>query len=594
MPIPNLTQATIQHNATDQSFQRGQDYCRAGAVVSLTQRQQTLQAVVEGNEVLPYRIAITFDGGGITATHCTCPYDYGGWCKHIVATLLACVHHPEKIEQRPTLEQLLNQLNPVQTQTLIQSLVEENPALIESIDFYVSRLAAPAPTPTQAPQPKRQTSVDPTPFKRRAREILRGAVRDWEYGRDDDDIAFEMDALMADALAFAAQGDGHNALIALQGITEGCVQNWDLIEDFVGLTPDDVGVDFDPAWTEALLSTDLTDDEVLTWQEELEGWQDQLGSFAMSLEALRQGWDYPPLQRVLQGDITELGAWPDEAPNWADTFSQIRLKILARQERYEDYLNLAQAEGQTQAYMTMLGQLGRVDEAMTVAQAEMTTLEEAQSLAETLRAQNQLPQALQIALQGLRLDPDNPYATFEFATWTSELAAGLGEPAAALEALIIAFKAKPSFKDYQRIAELAAADWPEIQEMLLQHLRSIDHWRAPEAQVDIFLHEDLPADAIAAVSRLSRYYDRLILRVMDAVIETHSQWVLTTARRYAEAIMDEGKAKYYSQAVEWLKRVRAAYRALGQEADWFSYRRDLASTHGRKRKLMGLMDQAHV
>ncbi len=591
MPLPNLTPATIQSHATEPSFTRGESYFRSGAVVSLTQRQQTLQAEVEGNEVTPYRVTLDFDGGGVTHADCTCAYNFEGWCKHIVATLLACIHRPETIEQRPTLAQLLNPLTLGQTQGLVQRLVEAHPDLIELIDLYVSQLVQPEAAPTPASPPKRKTSVDPAPFKRRAKEILRNAVREWDYGRDDDDIGPDIGGLIADALVFAEQGDAANALVALQGVTEGCVDNWDEIDDFCGLTPEDVGVDFDAAWAEALLSADLTEDEIAEWQENLEIWQDRLGSFAMALEALRQGWDYPPLVRVLQGDISELGAWAGEAPDWADEFSQIRLKILARQERYEEYLHLAEAEGQTQPYLTMLGQLGRVDQAMTAARSQMTTLSEAKALAETLRLQNQLPQALDIALQGLRFENNNPYTAFEFATWASDLAEGMGNTSAALEARILAFKAKPSLRDYQAIATLAETDWPGVRETLLQHLRTSTSWGLEQAQVDIFLYEGLLDEAIAVASGLSSYHSQIILRVMDRVVATHSQWVIDNARPRAESIMDEGKAKDYVSAVEWLKRVKAAYHALGQGADWSGYRQTLLTQHGRKRKLIGLMQQ---
>jgi uncharacterized Zn finger protein len=175
------------------------------------------------------------------------------------------------------------------------------------------------------------------------------------------------------------------------------------------------------------------------------------------------------LVRVLQGE-TDQRAWGGEAPNWGRAFSNIRLSILARQQRYEEYLYLAQAEQLSQQYMTMLGQLGRVEQAMAVAQTQMTTLAEAKSLAEILRLQDQLPQALEIALKGLRLDGNNPYAAFDFAIWTSDLAEGIGDGDAALEARKIAFAYRPSFKDYQKIKALAGANWPEHQSALLQQL----------------------------------------------------------------------------------------------------------------------------
>ena len=600
MPLPKITVAKLKRSATDQSFSRGESYFRSGAVMGVTLRQQTLYAEVEGNEVRPYRVTVTFDQGGVTEALCSCPYSFEGWCKHIVATLLECVHQPEAVEERPSLSQLLGQLTLSQAKELIQLLVTEDPALLESVDFYASKLTQRDGEPAQGTPPKqngkqnsRKTSVDPAPYERRVREILRGAVRGWEYGDDDDSIAFDMDALMEEALAFARQGDGHSALVLLQGITESCAQYWDIVDDFIGMSPEEFDIDFDSAWTEALLSTDLTEDEGLGWQEEIEAWQDSLGSFDMALEALRQGWDYPPLQQIFQGEITEKGAWAEEAPSWADEFSQIRLSILARQERYEDYLLLAEAEGQTQEYLTMLGQLGRVEEAMEVAQEQMATLEEAEALAKTLREQGQPSQALEIAMQGLQLEQDNPYSTFRFASWTRDLAEGLGDRSAVLEASLAAFRAKPSLKDYQAIEALSGEDWPETKEQLLQQLRRTDIWHEANAQIDILLHENLLDDAVEKVSNaiFSSYQSELVLRVMDAAITSHSQWVIENAIPRARTIMNGGKARHYDIAVEWLKRVKAAYLALGQGQNWTRYRRQLSDTHGRKYKLMALMEK---
>ncbi len=101
MPLPNLTLSILQHHATQKSYTRGESYFRSGAVVSLTQRQKVIQAEVEGNDAIPYRVTIDLDEGGVTDVSCTCPYCFEGWCKHIVATLLVCIHQPETLEQRP-------------------------------------------------------------------------------------------------------------------------------------------------------------------------------------------------------------------------------------------------------------------------------------------------------------------------------------------------------------------------------------------------------------------------------------------------------------------------------------------------------------
>jgi uncharacterized Zn finger protein len=91
MPLPQITETIIRQHASAESFQRGRDYFQQGAVLSLVQRGTTLQAEVEGSEALPYIVRCTFATDGTITATCTCAYDWGGWCKHIVATCLAAL-----------------------------------------------------------------------------------------------------------------------------------------------------------------------------------------------------------------------------------------------------------------------------------------------------------------------------------------------------------------------------------------------------------------------------------------------------------------------------------------------------------------------
>jgi uncharacterized Zn finger protein len=75
---------------------------------------------------------------------------------------------------------------------------------------------------------------------------------------------------------------------------------------------------------------------------------------------------------------------------------------------------------------------------------------------------------------------------------------------------------------------------------------------------------------------------------MAAAITTHPNWVIDRARPPAESIMNRGKAESYQEAVEWLKKVRAAHLAHHQAAEWSAYRSQLVELHGRKRQLMEL------
>jgi hypothetical protein len=66
---------------------RGRDYFRNGHVISFEEIQPgEYEAVVEGTE--DYLVNLTVIDGSLEDCSCTCPYDYGSVCKHIVAAVM--------------------------------------------------------------------------------------------------------------------------------------------------------------------------------------------------------------------------------------------------------------------------------------------------------------------------------------------------------------------------------------------------------------------------------------------------------------------------------------------------------------------------
>ncbi|HEY9626001.1 MAG TPA: SWIM zinc finger family protein [Coleofasciculaceae cyanobacterium] len=581
---PTLSEATIRHHTLAQSFDRGQAYYRSGSVYSLVQRGNTLSARVEGSEAEAYRINLQFDKSGITRATCTCPYDYEGWCKHIVATLLTCLHQPKQIEQRPDFSEILAPLSREQLQTIVQTLASEQSEWMEAIEYQVALLT----TNAKSSQKKaRRTSVDPKPIERQVERIIDRYVGQW----NDEPALDEIREVIQKADSFLEQEDGNNALIILGAIIRAYVQDWMNLDGSSG----ESGAFFaelDDALTEAILSAELTARESQQWQKDLENWQKEIDnygvdSFAMSLAALEQGWDYPPLQQVLQGTLTELGAWEDEAPDFADDLARIRLTILERQKRYQEYLYFAEAEGQTDRHLQMLAKLGRSQEAITLAEQAMSTTEEAWTLAQALRDQGELEQALSIAMQGLSL---GGYSQYPLAVWASELAEGMDQEIA-LQARLKAFQLQPSLPDYLKLKELAGHGWASLQQKLLTRLRQESSSLSAKAKAAIFLEEGLIDDAIATVAQLSSYESDSIHAVMDAAIAHRPEWVIENARHRAESIISAAQAQYYHHAINWLRRVRAAYLQLGQQEDWKRYRTALLQTHARKHKLIAMLQQ---
>lgn len=588
MPIPQLSQELIRSHANNKSWQRGETYYHNDYVRQVVQRGNRIVAEVEGSDIEPYKVNIEVEKDKLGTVYCSCPYSFGGYCKHIVAALLVCLREPERIEQRSSLETILDRLNEVQTQALIQELVADNPALIDDIEYFADRVAPSAPTKSSSESPtQKKITVNVNSIRSKVRYILRDAVSHYEYGGEEDPATEEISSLIQDAQMYTQRGDTVNAIAMLEAITNSCIENWDLVDDY-GVDPYEVASELNTVWCETIFSADIPEAEKVDLGVSLEFWNNEWdGSFDTAIAALKQGWDDPELTQILAGNISDYIAAEEEYPYDDGNLTLIRLQILEREKRFTEYLHLAEAKGQVTKYLNRLVRLDRVAEAMAKSQSQMQTMEQALALSEVLvESQNAQSEALEIANRGLNLPG---YCQYKLATWASEIALKLDDLVSAKNAKVKAFQAQPNFDDYKTIEKLATEDWSTIREELLAELATASSWGTDEAKVDIYLYESMIDKAIAVVTDTSSYRDNLVHKVMTAAISTHSNWVISNACRRAESIMNEGKAKYYEYAIAWLKQVRAAYLASERKREWTEYREKIVSVHGRKRKLMGLM-----
>jgi hypothetical protein len=102
-----VSKETIRALATAESFARGRSYFDGGAVSDLCQRGDRLTAEVEGSEFEPYQVSIRLHEGGVADARCTCPYDWGGYCKHIVAVLLKFADTKTRVVERKPLHPMV-------------------------------------------------------------------------------------------------------------------------------------------------------------------------------------------------------------------------------------------------------------------------------------------------------------------------------------------------------------------------------------------------------------------------------------------------------------------------------------------------------
>lgn len=94
-----LSEIEIQALATAKVFVRGRDLFDESILEDFTRRGEQLSASCQGSTGETYQLSVRINEQGIQRTCCTCPYDYEGLCKHLVALLLAWAHTPEEFYQ---------------------------------------------------------------------------------------------------------------------------------------------------------------------------------------------------------------------------------------------------------------------------------------------------------------------------------------------------------------------------------------------------------------------------------------------------------------------------------------------------------------
>jgi uncharacterized Zn finger protein len=498
-----------------------------------------------------------------------------------VAALLAYIREPEQVIERRPVAELLADLGRDGLLALLTDLLSKQPHLIDWVEMRLATQTAPA-EPGEAGQPRqRRTPVDAEAFRKQAQSAMRSYERE-EWGRGGSGLS-EIRELVEQARPFVEAGDGHNALLILEAVAEVFVKGWHEVDD-EGTESAMLFAQLGSLFAEAILSADLSAEERGVWADRLTDWQaglDDYGfdeGFDAAIGAAVQGWDYPPLQAVLQGHITDKGAWEDEAPWYADELALARLHVLERQGKTAEYLYLAEAEGQTALYLTMLVKLGRSQEAVDYAMQYMATADEALALAQALWEHGQTADALKIGERGLALSED----ALTLARWLRDSAARAKQADLALKAARTAFARSHSLEDYQAAQAIAGEGWPSVKPELLSLLASADY---ASGRIDIYLYEGMVDEAIQVVDSEDYAGYAAVAQVVDAAWRTHPDWAIRQCRRQAEQIMDGGKAKYYQHAVRWLAKARQAYLEVGREAEWRAYLEDLINKHARKYSL---------
>jgi hypothetical protein len=225
MPLPEITEDLINDLVSGTSLTKGYGYFHNGSVVKLLVENGAYKAHVEGSEL--YTVTISEKKGNIR-TDCTCPYDWGGACKHVAAAMLAIVHDKKIRKHKKDTEDiktLIEKVDAVRLKTFLFEILSGNAALLEDFKIFA--------------RGKEETSNTAGNYEKEILSQL-NKLKGMEYYYDDYHDSYEhpisniIDNFSKIAEKYAVQGNRKEAIKIYQGICDACIESLqnERLEDF--------------------------------------------------------------------------------------------------------------------------------------------------------------------------------------------------------------------------------------------------------------------------------------------------------------------------------------------------------------------------
>jgi uncharacterized Zn finger protein len=560
-----ISETALKSLSSTESYARGNELYRSGAIYDIFRQENILTGKCEGSSAPFYQLRVTIDEGGIQEASCTCPYDWGGYCKHIIALILTYIHDPDTFVEQQRVEELLTDLDKESLVRLIGKMVDKDLDLYLWLQTAV-RSASLKSKPAQSRE-KRMTQVSKTEYRKQIQSILhslggyRRSEAYWMMGG----MVSQLQQVRESAYAFLDSGDPEGALVILSTLlteVSGSFEEFDDSDGELGTFIDELALPM----VEAILSADLSESERSWMAKELEPVINELSDYGIDqldviFAALEKGWAVAKRFDPEDFDGTIL--------------IEAQLNVLERQNRADEFLQLCMETGQYLRYILKKIEVGGYDQAVATAWKTLTQGSEALLVAKGLRDAGRLDDAIQLAEKGLDLEGSK----HDLGVWLGPIEETQGRFEQAIQAYQAAFTSLPSLELYQTLKKLSGQNWEAIKPALM---RVFEGDRFAGEMVDIYLFEKEWDAAIAAADRLGDWQYNLVAKVADGVIAVRPDWVIQASRKQAQALIDKTQSKYYAIAAHWLTKMKQAYLSTGRKAEWQAYLDDLKSTYSRR------------
>jgi uncharacterized Zn finger protein len=480
---PSLTEDDVRALASPQSFERGADYYNNGAVFETRHVGNELRAYCRGSSYTPYRVSALLGAGGVVTAHCTCPYDWGGICKHIVALLLTWVHTPDEFQSVAPVDERLVGKSKEELIILIQEMLKREPDLERLLDLPL--------------RPDSGSPLDLDAFRRQIDFILQ------EEFPDPQEWAFELAAIAETGDRFAAEENWIAAGSIYHLLLSRIVPSYDELYDeegdvasvlqrcATGLescltegTPDDAARQL---WFDALLEAEFMDiqmggidlaypaREILVEHASDEGWHE--------IEAR--------VREKIRSMTSQYSSWGQES---LVNLLALRLESTGRQAEVSELIfELGSAE---QRAFELLRQ-GRLTEAIAIAKEHFVDLPGlVLQFADALVQAGGISEAVAYVTSQLGTRTRSTYLA-----WLAQLAEKQQEHEAALKWRIRLFRESPNLENYRDLREAAQRleRWDPMRPGLIRELEGDGQW---DLLIEIALEEGDVRRALELLKRI--------------------------------------------------------------------------------------------
>ncbi len=575
--IPSITKVQIRELATSQSFKKGVQYYRDNRITNATLQGLKLSAYCQGSS--NYKPSVVFNPQNpqeIDSLKCTCPYDWGGICKHLVALLLTYCEQPERFNVIPLTTEMLANHSKEDLIKLIDRMTQRYPDLLSLVQLSFAQTINTSASPQ---------AIDLSIYSRQAENALQqdnceNIVDALEILCDiGEDFLQNQDYLNAGNFyqLLLEQMNEHYEGILWEMDYDGdvCCFSQDFVEQLgncLKLGTDQVDQGQKEDWLLTLLETYLHDLD--------------LGGIDYGSEADSYLLEYADDRhwQIIEARIKEQIRLTPPSSFGHDWVQEKLVDLLI--SRYEDQGNEDQVDKIIQEWGTpeqqafSLLEQQKIDEAIVIAKKHfINKIGIILDFADRLLQKKANEKALTLMLEVAHKDKNNR----SYQQWLIRYYHKYGDNQVALQWQEQAFWTRPSLDDYKTLKVLAKKQWSQLSNQIKNKLTKEERWGL---LMQIALWEEDLHVAFELLSKFNYYHKSdWIPNVAEAIEKDEPEKAIDLYQELVEIHISYKQRKSYQVAVKYLVKMKKLYEQIDQKSSWEQYLQDLHSRYIRLRAL---------